>query len=568
MSGNFSSTPAESASERITRTLGRFLSRWGVDALQYHWLLQASLKMDFRSTNPLASGQVSETKSALRNTVLLNLLFSGLMSLLFAARADTFFFAVIMMGYAMAMLAMMILMEFGLAVISPDDHLILAHRPISSRTFLTVRFSNLLFYVLLLGLSLSIIPAFAGWMCAHSRWFFPVVYLVVSMVAAFFVAGAVVVFYGLLMRWFNYERFKDVLVYCQIVLSFGFFFGYQLVPRLAGDFKGMDIERLTHGWSVLFPSVWFAGLSELALGYWRKEALITGATGVLLACVALPCLLKAISLDCSESIGRVITATAKSNARRSGTKRARNVLSRGWKLFFKDVEERAFFSFVVTMFRRNRHLKLQLYPNFGVMVAMFVLAVIDQKGLADPFSGQGSPGIFVSFTAMAFVFGAVGVVNVLPYSDEYAGGWLFHVTPIRRVETILKAIKKATFLFLFFPLLLLEGILFSFFWPPLHAFELGLCGLLIGSLLFQIALFQFRGFPFTRKPEKGTQSRQFVIVIMLSSVFGVMVLLPFLLSKSQLMVGAACAVMLFANVILSARNNRSFARHQMPAESS
>ena len=148
----------ESRSERATRALGRILSRWGVDALQYHWLLQASLKMDFRSTNPMHR-RSGGTRSALRSTVLVNLIFSGMMSLLLAWRFGTFFFAVIMLGYSMAMLAMMILTEFGLAVISPDDHLILAHRPISSRTFLAVRFSNLMFYVLILGLSLSIVPS-------------------------------------------------------------------------------------------------------------------------------------------------------------------------------------------------------------------------------------------------------------------------------------------------------------------------------------------------------------------------------------------------------------------------
>ena len=152
---------SECRSERITRCLGRILNRWGVDPVQYHHLLQCSLKMNFRSTSPLFKGG-SETKSALRSAVFTNLIFGGIMSLLFAHLADTFFFTVLMVGYAMAMLAMMVLMEFGLVVISPDDHLILAHRPISSRTFLAVRFSNLLFYVLVLSLSLNVVPTFAG----------------------------------------------------------------------------------------------------------------------------------------------------------------------------------------------------------------------------------------------------------------------------------------------------------------------------------------------------------------------------------------------------------------------
>lgn len=553
---------SESGAERISRFLGNFLARWGVDATQYHCLLLATLKMDFRSTHTL-QGQGGQTKSALRTTVLLNLVFSGLMSLLFAHMTETFFFAVILLGYAMAMLAMMILMEFGLAVISPDDHLILAHRPISSRTFLAVRFSNLLFYVLILDLSLSIVPAFAGLLCRGSPWFFPFVYLPVSIGAGIFVAGAVVAFYGFLVRWFNYDKFKDLLVYCQILLSFLFFFGYQLIPRLAGELRGVDTGRLTHGWGALFPSVWFASLVEWGLGHWSTQVLITGAVGLILTCVVMPVMFKSISLDYSENIGRMITGSAKPKAAVSANPRAGRLTRSFARVFLRDTEERAFFTFVVTMFKRNRHLKLQLYPNFGVMIAMFVLAVMDHKKLSDPLSGQGDPGIVVSFSAMAFVFGAVGLANLLPYSDEYSGGWIFHVAPVRKPEAILAAVKKGAVLFLFLPLLILDVALFSFLWPPLHAFELGLYGFLIGLIVFQIVLFQFHGFPFTRKPEKGSQSRQFTVVMMLLSVVAVMVLLPLLLSRSQTIVEITCAVLIVINVILNRWNSRVFAKREI-----
>ena len=564
MNATVPARPSESG-ERITRALGRFFSRWGVDPLQYHWLLQASIKMDFRSTNPLTR-QSSGTKSALRSTVLLNLLFSGVMSLMFAHMANTFFYTVIMIGYAMAMMAMMVLMEFGLAVISPDDHLVLAHKPVSSRTFLAVRFSNLMFYVLILDGSLSVIPAMMGLACKQTSWLFPGVYLLVAVLAGFFVAGAVVAFYGFLMRWFNYERFKDVLVYCQVLLSFLFFFGYQLVPRLAGRLHNVDIVHLTHGWAVLFPSVWFAGLLELGLGHWSREALITGAGGLLLMVVALPGLLKAISLDYSENIGRMITASAKSREAKRGRRSGSSPGGRFARLLIPNVEERAFFSFIVTMLRRNRHLKLQLYPNFGLMIAMFVLAVMDHKHLSDPFSSAGRPGMAVTFVSMAFVLGAAGLANLLPYSDEYAGGWLFQVAPVVNTAAILKAVRKAILLFLFLPLLVLEGVLFSFFWPPLHAFELGLYGMLIGSIIFQVALFQFRGFPFSRKPEKGAQSRQFTIVLMMFSMFGVLFLIPMLLSRSQSVVAVTFAIMVVLNLILSAWCNRSYANKSLMPE--
>src|SRR2546425_271628 len=251
---------AESSSQTVTRRLGSFLSHWGVDAAQYHWLLQASLKMDFRSTSTLATGGGSSpTQSALLVNGALNSLFSLIISVsLVAGGASEFFFSVVAIGYAMVMVGMSILIEFGLVVISPDDFLILAHRPVSSRTFFAVKFSNLCFYILILGASLNVIPAFVGLGCHGSRWYFPLIYLAVSTFASLFVAGSIVALYGLVLRRVNYEKFKDLLVYVQIAFSFFFFFGYQVAPRVAGNVEGMDISVLTHSWAVIFPSVWFA----------------------------------------------------------------------------------------------------------------------------------------------------------------------------------------------------------------------------------------------------------------------------------------------------------------------
>jgi hypothetical protein len=151
----------QSFAEAITCWVGRRLRRWGVDAGQYHFLLQASFKMDFRAApSVLKPDQPSQTRSALKWTLGVNFVFSVIMSLVMLMTApNTIVFTTVLLGYGMVMVGMSVLIEFGLAVISPDDFAILAHRPISSRTFFAVKTSNLLFYVLLLGASLNLAPA-------------------------------------------------------------------------------------------------------------------------------------------------------------------------------------------------------------------------------------------------------------------------------------------------------------------------------------------------------------------------------------------------------------------------
>jgi len=552
--------PPEPFSQTVTQRIGGFLSRWGVDAVQYHWLLQASLRMDFRGTNALAAVRESNpTKSALLVNGALNALFSLIISLsLIAGGVSAFFFSVVALGYAMVILAMSILIEFGLVVISPDDFLILAHRPVSSRTFFAVKFSNLCFYILIQGAFLNVIPALLGIGAQGSRWYFPLVYLAVSTVSSLFVAGFIVALYGLALRRVNYEKFKDLMVYLQIAFSFLLFFGYQIAPRVAGSVKGVGITALAHSWAVLFPSVWFAGVIELALPPTTWEAFGLTLLALLMMAVVLPVLFRSVSLDYSEQIARMMAATT----RKVDTATVRRSTGLPRRLFngllLSNVEERGFFYFILTMFRRNRQLKLQVYPNFGIVIAMIGVAFLSQGELADPFTGRTS-GFATMFPIMSFFLAGTTMATLLPFSDEYQGGWIFHVAPVARRGRILKAVKKAVVLVLFVPLFLLVVAAFSVFWPVSHALAFGLCGFVLGLLAFQVMLFRFRDFPFTRKFEKGKQTIQLTVFLIIFGMFSVMSVLLHLFASGWVWVLSVLGVLLALSMVLGHFNNRAYA---------
>src|SRR5208337_480498 len=301
---------------QATRQVGRWLSSWGVDADQYHWLLQASLRMDFRSRRALP-GQMGSNRprTALLKTGIFYSIISSLLSIsLRAGSVGTFCFSAITFGYAMAMMALSILMEFGLVVISPDDFLILAHRPISSRTFFAVKCSNLLVYTLLLDFSLTLVPALVGWTFPDAPWQFPVVYLAVAALAGVFVAAVVAALYGLLLQRVNYERFKDLLAYCQILFSCVVFLGYQLFPRLVGRVRDFRVED-TPWLATVLPPAWFASLNEIGLGHFSRLGALMSAVAILSLCLLLPGLLRSVSLSYSDRIGEMVLAAVKRGAK-------------------------------------------------------------------------------------------------------------------------------------------------------------------------------------------------------------------------------------------------------------
>ncbi len=546
--------------DALTEWLGRRLSRFGVDAQQYRFLLQASLKLDFRSAGSvLKPEQQSQTASALKMTLILNLFFSVIMSLAMLAGRSTFVFSAVLLGYSMVMVAMSVLIEFGLAVISPDDFQVLAHRPISSRTFFAVKSSNLVFYVLLLGTSLNLVPALVGVACRGSQWYFPAAYFAVATAATMFVAGGMVALYGLLLRTLRYERLKDLLVYAQIAFSFVFFFGFQLFPRVLVDMNAVTARDIIHSWVIAFPSVWFAGVVEVMLGNFTRETGGLAAFALIVCVVIIPLALRNVSLDYSEQLGRIAASSSKSVKSAIAAVRPRRTSAWFNRILLRDPEERAFFYFFLRMFRRNRLLKLQILPNFGVAIAMMAVALLQGDKFANPFEKISFTPVTM-FAVIAFVFASMGLTMSLPYSDEYQGGWIFPVAPIRNRAKILSALKKVVVLLLFTPLFFLNWATFAYFWPWHHALSQSVYAFVIGLFAFQLLLFMVNDYPFSRKLEKGAASKRVMFVLVIYGIVGFAVTLPYLVATRPIWFFSLVAVVLSIALLLGHFNNRSYIR--------
>ena len=102
--------------------------------------------------------------------------------------------------------------------------------------------------------------------------------------------------------------------------------------------------------------------------------------------------------------------------------------------------------------------------------------------------------------------------------------------------------------------------LFSFFWPLAHAVAITLYGLAIGLVTLQVMLFWFRDYPFSRKIEKGTQSRRFATVFVMMMFLGVFMVLPSLFGANTLLLPVVIALLFAAVFVLGYLNNRAYAR--------
>jgi hypothetical protein len=547
--------------DQMIRLLGRFLSYWGVDARQYHALLIASLKIDFRSENLMPDVEKQgATASALTWTVTLYLLFSAIFAgLLTITDLGREMFTGLLFSYSMFMLATAIMIEFGSTVINPDDLQFIRSRPVSSRTYFAVKFSNLLFYILIFGVALNVLPALIGRHYADTWLLFPVVYFLVALLSSLFMAGVIVALYDALLRLVKPERFKDILTYVQIAFSFSFFFGYQMLYQYVDAWRQAGATVFNSPWAAAVPPFWFAGLVEVLLGRVDRVTLMLAALALVSIAFFGFVLIKSVSLGYTERIHQATSDTDRQKMVRSAPHAVGPLTRLVDRLLLRDAEERAFFHLILAMLRRSRSLKLRLYPTVGIALALSVLSIFQYKKTAGMFA-QAQP-FFLFWSLMAFPFAANGLYAVLPYSDEYQGHWIFRAAPLMQPARVLSAIRKASLLGVFLPLLLINTLMLSYLWPVAQAFWHSVYGVLVGYLTMQLFLFRLSDFPFSRPFHKGQQ--QYELIVMFLAVMGLIVALIFLarwLAGHWLALFSTMLLLTIACFVLSRLSDHVYAR--------
>ncbi|MCS6816451.1 MAG: hypothetical protein N0A16_10265 [Blastocatellia bacterium] len=538
-------------SPRLIAWLERLARRLGIDPHQYWHLLHVSLILDFRRQSALSAGQ------DMRSPLLMTCLIYGIFSLIFALftfrTLELFHYSLIFLAYSMLMVAFIVLSEFGATIVSPDDYEILGHRPISSRTYFAAKLSNLLFYVLLIGSALNVFPALLGAFSDAEKRSFPFAYFPVALLASLFSAMLIVLLYGALLRVINYERFKDVLVYVQIVFSFVVIFGYQVILRAMPYWEQEGLAESRRA-ILLTPPGWFASLVQIGLGQWERDYMLWAGWGMLMTGVLVGAGLRSFSLEYSFHLARLRAATAERwRARSPIRRRIARALER---LVARSPEERAAFYLIRRMLRRDRALKLRLYPALGFPIAFIALGIAE-KSLTDPFLPSKR---FPSTAFFTLLVGPLLIMNfqaLLPYSQEHAAAWLFRVTPVRDLVRFFAGVRKAFLIFLLLPLFLLIGASFAWFWKPWHAFLYAVLGFALSYIFLGIAFLFYRGgFPFSQEPAKMTQTRQVTLAFLSMPIFGVFLTILYVLSKHPKWLIVALGLILLLGWILNRAADR------------
>jgi ABC-2 type transport system permease protein len=484
--------------------VARLLAWAGIDPVQWRALVVAGIRLDFRSPGAVEGGAAGVQR--LLAIASMNLVLGLALGAIALFVPDVFVSGSLVLTVTMFLVAVSIVMEFAVVVISPLDYDVLGYQPISGPTYLAARIANVLFYTSVITTALAILPIGAFF---FARGFNPL--LGIAGIAAVYLGCltttlAMVALYVATARHVHPQRLRRVLTYVQLVASFSIYGGYFLLPHVfkPAALRGWTVSK--SAWMLLYPPTWFASYLDLAAGRWSLLEVLPALFSVAVLASLTQVVARRLSLDYSETLSR-------QTARSEGTRPGRMASSPGR---FLRGERRAVALLMRAQFRNDQRFRLGVLSMVPLSLFYLLMALKDGD-LLDPFVARANHG-----SGMLLYFAVLFIPMMLQLavgrSDAFRAAWIFYVTPARRADLVMAA-KDLTVAFLLAPYLLLLAIILSYFFGSVvHAFlHLVVQGLLANLFLLAVVWLQ-PTLPFSLPVQKGQQSAAFFAVVIAGGI--------------------------------------------------
>jgi hypothetical protein len=533
------------------------LYRRGIDPRQLKALLSVYIKQDIRGDKGLLQSSKSDyikSNWSLLTMLVIYLAMGIFMSLLAFAGLDVFFYSLVVLSFTLFLVATSIVTESGNVIFNESEADVIGHLPISPRTLFAAKVTSLFLFTLMITAAANLFPALCGVFAEDSNLLFAPAHALSASLTAMFATACVTAVYGLLMRYVSKERFDNIVAYTQVVFMLIFMFSFQVIPRVADEY-GIIMTGEFQWYYLLFPPAWFSGVTMLLMGNFDLYSLALAALSAvsLLALVALA--LRKVAAGYSSFVSQLAYGTDKPASRQAATSAARGLTGRrllsSIKLaLLRRPAERAVFDLVSVYLRRNREIKIRLYPSLAYVI-MFPLIGAFGPGFPDPFTDAG--GAFTSLMGMAMIgLVALTVIEGLAFCEHYHAAYIFNIAPIESVGAIHGGIRKAIFTLVTLPAFALLLIFYSVAWrSPAHALLVIAPWIAITPPMLLIPFLFRRFLPLSRKYRKGEQSARNITIMLISffclsalmglQTLGLMGIYPYWLFLASIAVGSPLA---------------------------
>ncbi len=402
---------------RVLEVLRPPLERAGVNCDVLKAIVAVKLTQDGRRLTGGRSGGTGE-RGLTRTLVVLGVT-GGMMSSALLWVEPPLLALAFVHGSHMTILALMIVGDLTVELISTADSAILLPRPIDDRTLLVARTTHVTSYVVLMAFSLTAATWVFGFLVIHPL--FPILYAVMLTLSIVFVICGVYFVYLLALQFLDLERFQEVLLWLQVVLFVGSFAGVMLilawlVPAFGEGGAVIDPVRL-----LLYPPAWYVAPFEILCGRGGQVELALSALAVLVPLLGLWVIVRGLS----RGFGGLLSKLGASAAASCDTRRSERLgrLARFWeRSLTRPGGQRAAFRILWAIASRDRSFRFTVYPIVAVvLLGGLAIVYVERGGIAD------NRLHLLPLYCCAFI--GPTVLRAMRFSEDHKAAWLWSACP-------------------------------------------------------------------------------------------------------------------------------------------
>jgi hypothetical protein len=467
-----------------------------IDREQLRALLKCYWRLSTRGRIARSMGSGGKPRSLI--FLLVMYLVVGLMTgiIAFSAHIDLFTYTLIIHAMTFFVVGMAVTSESGDILFNANESDVLVHRPVHPRTLLLAKTINLVAFTLVLATALNFFPTCFGLVVPDARPWFPVVHVLSMIMLCVFCAAAVVCVYGIVIKFLDREKFDNFAAWSQVAMSVLFIGGYQVVPRLLQHFEGLSL-RLYAKYLFALPPAWFAGLDSSIAGNMPFGGLLA-LVGLLITVTLAYVAIGRLASSYGEGLAKI--AETQTTALKPGRVRKhrdlRNPLLLWW---LRDPIELRAFRLAAAYMRRDRDVKLRLYPSLTIFVILPVMSLLDRNG---------GLSIFTSLlTVWMLALMPFQALQTLQMSQHYLAAEIFSIAPLATAAPVFHGVRKAAIVYLLLPALVIAAVLIGVLVPGgIQKVQIALPGVIAIPLLSLAPGLIEDYLPLSRPVRRGEQS--------------------------------------------------------------
>ena len=403
-----------------------------VDYRQWRAVTGTLLRTDFRLPLGDEGSRLGKIGGLVTVAIFLSLYGLGAAVVAYVGR-DVLLTATFALAYLSVMLTTSLLTQHGVTMLSTADIVILGPRPVSSRTFLAIRVTNVVFHALVIT-TLMAYPVVAVYLLASGL---DVARGAASLVAIYAwslaVTLALVATYGTLLRIVGGWRLKRALGYLQLGAGFLAYSGLLLTSRSLSDSALATASFPDTWWLVLIPPAWFASYIELAAQTINSTTHLRAVLSVLAVAALVAALRGKLGLEYSRRLADL----PQSSAVPPRVGRRMPLFERG--------EGRAAAILVQAHFRHDLRVRLGILGILPLVVLTLLMGASEGPFDLLAFSVLLFPGVLTRYFAS---------------SEAFRAAWIYHSTPADHPRLVMATMTVAVIYFLL-PFLLLVAAAFA-----------------------------------------------------------------------------------------------------------